>query len=120
MPTGAGGYANKSGDHALDCTDDGWLTEEDDVEPGPDKEAGGGADVGVENSHGGVDVGGVRISAVETSPTHPQQPCSGQLHDTPLKQETTAPQAESADGVRKRQPQRHKRHPRLDVHSPQQ
>ncbi|KAF7834104.1 hypothetical protein G2W53_008963 [Senna tora] len=47
-----GSNGNKAGDHALNGADDGGLVEEDDVEGGPHKEAGGGADVGVEHRHG--------------------------------------------------------------------
>nr|GMC68098.1 hypothetical protein Ccrd_020301 [Ipomoea batatas] len=63
--------ANKASDHSLNGSDDGWLVEENDVETSPDKEAGGGADVGVEDSHGGVDVCTVRVAAIEAGPPHP-------------------------------------------------
>ena len=66
------GDADEAGDHALNSTDDRRLLEENDVEASPDEEAGGGADVGVEHGDGGVNVGGVRVPAVESSPPHPQ------------------------------------------------
>nr|GMC60762.1 uncharacterized protein LOC100382111 [Ipomoea batatas] len=66
-----GSDANKASDHSLNGSDDGWLVEENDVETSPDKEAGGGADVGVEDSHGGVDVSTVRVAAIEAGPPHP-------------------------------------------------
>lgn len=42
----------------------------------------------------------------------------GVVHDTPLEQKSATPQAESTHRVRKRQPQRHEHHPRLEVHPP--
>nr|ACL53036.1 unknown [Zea mays] len=76
--TCAGSDADETRDHALDGADDGGLLEEDDVEAGPDEEAGGGADVGVDHGDGGVDVGGVGVSAVEASPAHPQDAGAGE------------------------------------------
>ena len=68
------GDADKAGDHALNSTNDRRLLEEDNIKPGPDEEAGGGTDVGVENCHGGVGVSCVRVSSVEPCPSQPQQP----------------------------------------------
>lgn len=76
--TCAGSNADETCDHALDCAYDGGFVEEDNVEPSPDEEAGGGADVGVEDGHGGVDVGRVRVTSVEPCPPHPQQSGTGQ------------------------------------------
>jgi len=76
--TCGGRDADESGDHALDGAHDGWFLEEDDVEAGPDDEAHGGADVGVEHRHGRHHVGGVRPAAVEPSPPHPQQTGAGE------------------------------------------
>lgn len=72
--TCTGSDADEAGNHALDSADDGGFVEEDDVEPGPDEEAGGRADVGVQHRHGGVYVGAVGVAAVEPRPPHPQQP----------------------------------------------
>ena len=42
------------------------------------------------------------------------------VHDTPMKQEATTPQAEGPNSVAKSEPQRHKHHPRPYIHPPQQ
>uniref|UniRef100_A0A8R7U016 Uncharacterized protein n=1 Tax=Triticum urartu TaxID=4572 RepID=A0A8R7U016_TRIUA len=76
--TRAGRDADEAGDHALDGADDGGLLEEDDVQGGPDEEAGRGADVGVEHCDGGVEVGGVRVTAVEPGPPHPEDAGAGE------------------------------------------
>lgn len=78
MVTCGGRDADEAGDHALDGSHDGGLLEEDDVEAGPDEEAHGGADVGVEHRHGRHHVGGVRPAAVEAGPPHPQQARAGE------------------------------------------
>ena len=44
---------------------------------------------------------------------------TGVVHDTPMKQEAAAPQAEGSDGVAKSEPERHKHHPRPYIHPPQ-
>lgn len=59
-------------DHALDGSDDRRFLEEDDVEPRPHQEACRSAYVGVEDSHGGVYIGGIRVTTVKTRPPHPQ------------------------------------------------
>jgi hypothetical protein len=76
--TCAGGDADEAGDHALHGADDGGLLEEDGIEACPDEEAGGGADVGVEYREGRIDVGRVRVTAVEPRPAHPEQPGAGE------------------------------------------
>lgn len=42
------------------------------------------------------------------------------INNTPVKQEPTAPKTKSANCIRESQPQRHKHHPSLDIHPPQQ
>nr|ACN27883.1 unknown [Zea mays] len=79
--------ADESGDHALDGAHDGGLLEEDDVEAGPDEEAHGGADVGVEHRHGRHHVGGVRPAAVEAGPPHPQQARAGEREQDVVRRE---------------------------------
>jgi len=44
---------------------------------------------------------------------------AGVIHDAPMEQEASAPQAESADGVREGEPERHEHHPGLEVHPSQ-
>jgi len=39
------------------------------------------------------------------------------VHDTPVKQESTAPQAEGTNSVRESEPKWHKSHPSLKIHS---
>lgn len=68
------GDADEAGNHALNSADDGGLLEEDDIKPGPDEETSSGADVGVENGHGGVGVSGIGVSSIEARPPQPQQP----------------------------------------------
>ncbi|TVU36694.1 hypothetical protein EJB05_18638, partial [Eragrostis curvula] len=45
---------------------------------------------------------------------------AGVIDDAPVVEEAAAPEAERADGVGEEQPQRRERHPRLDVHAPEQ
>ncbi len=70
--TSSRGDDDEAGDHALHGTDHGWLAEEDDVQYGPDQEAHGCTDVGVDDSNGGIDVGCVRISSIESGPPQPE------------------------------------------------
>lgn len=42
------------------------------------------------------------------------------VYDTPLEEEAATPEREGADRVREGDPERHKGHPRLDVHAPKQ
>lgn len=44
---------------------------------------------------------------------------AGVIDDTPVVEEAAAPEAVGADGVAEGEPERHKRHPRLNVHPPQ-
>ncbi|BAS75062.1 Os01g0831950 [Oryza sativa Japonica Group] len=45
---------------------------------------------------------------------------AGVVDDAPLVEEAAAPEAERADGVGEEEPERGERHPRLDVHPPQE
>lgn len=71
--TSSRGDADKSSDHSLNGADDRGLAEEGEVEKEPNKEAGGGADMGVDDGQGGIHTCSVRITSVEARPPQPQQ-----------------------------------------------
>ncbi len=70
--------ANEASDHALYCTDDGWFAEENDVKNCPCEETHGCTHIGVDDGDGGIHIGGIRVSSVESCPPQPQQSCSCQ------------------------------------------
>nr|GMD09593.1 uncharacterized protein LOC100382111 [Ipomoea batatas] len=74
----AGYGVDQAGDHSLDGANNGGFLKVDNVKTSPNKETSGGANVGVEDGEGGIDVSAIRIAAVEAGPPHPQQPCPGQ------------------------------------------
>ena len=63
---------NPPGNHAIDCTQNGWLAEGDDIQSGPDEQRCGGADECVEDGHTGIERSGIRIASVEASPSTPE------------------------------------------------
>ncbi|KAJ7006140.1 hypothetical protein NC653_005483 [Populus alba x Populus x berolinensis] len=54
------------------------LSEEKDVKKEPGQQTGGGADMSVKNGQRCVCADSVRITAVETTPSHPKQPSTCQ------------------------------------------
>ena len=95
--TCTGSDTSETGYHSLDGADDRGLSEEDNVEGGPDEETSGGANVGVEDRDGRPDVGRVGGPSVESGPPHPQQPCPRhhQQHVVRHKSFSVAPQPRS-------------------------
>lgn len=71
LSTCSRGDADETSDHALDCTYHRGLAKEEDVKDEPCEQAGGSADVGVEDSQRRIYASGVGVTAVEPRPARP-------------------------------------------------